>query len=136
MALIGGCACGAVRYEASGKPFHRTLCHCADCRRAAGAPAVAWFSVRADALTWTAGTPAVRRSSAPVQRLFCGRCGTQLAYRNDAWPDEVDVTTCSLDDPDSVLLEDHTSASERLHWMQFADGLPQYPHSRAQGPGD
>lgn len=135
MALSGGCACGAVRYVANGTPFHLTLCHCVDCRRAAGAPAVAWFSVKAADLAWTAGTPAVRRSSPPVQRLFCGRCGTQLAYRSDAYPDEVDVTTCSLDDPNILLLEDHTFTSERLHWMQFEDGLPEYAHSRGKGIG-
>ena len=39
MTLAGGCMCGAVRYEADGAPFHATLCHCVDCRRAGGAPA-------------------------------------------------------------------------------------------------
>jgi hypothetical protein len=132
MHLTGGCACGAVRYEARGTPFHSTLCHCADCRRAAGAPAVAWFSVKADGLVFVQGAPALHRSSPPVERGFCGRCGTQLLYRNDADPDEVDVTTCSLDDPEAVPPHDHTFAARRLHWLQVADGLPVYQRTRAE----
>lgn len=138
MALRGGCSCGAVRYEADGDPFHLTLCHCSDCRRAAGAPAVAWFSVRADALRWTAGTPVSWQSSEGVARSFCGRCGTPLTYRAERYPDEVDVTTCSLDDAEQLPPQDHTFESRRLHWLQLADGLPRYPRARsdgAAGPG-
>jgi hypothetical protein len=133
MALEGGCSCGAVRYQADGIPFHQTLCHCPDCRRAAGAPAVAWFSVRADGLRWTRGTPARHRSSASVERGFCSRCGTQLTYRNDGFPDEIDVTTCSLDDPEAAPPHDHTFAARRLHWLQPGDSLPRYPRTRAEG---
>lgn len=128
--LHGGCACGAVRYEVSGTPFHRTLCHCVDCRRAAGAPAIAWFSVRTSELAWVAGTPALRRSSPPAQRGFCGRCGTQLLFRSDALPDEVDVTTCSLDDPEAAAPEDHTFAGQALRWLHLDDGLPAYQRTR------
>jgi hypothetical protein len=133
MDLHGGCACGAVRYEAAGEPFHATLCHCRDCRRAAGAPAVAWFSVRTNELRWTRGQPRWRRSSPPVERAFCTDCGSQLAYRNERFPEEVDVTTCSLDDPDALPPLDHTVTSERLRWLHLADGLPEYPHTRANG---
>jgi hypothetical protein len=133
MRLSGGCACGAVRYETDAAPFHRTLCHCVDCRRAAGAPAVAWFSVPAAELRFVRGAPAVHRSSPPVERGFCGACGTPLTYRNDAYPEEVDVITCSLDDPEAAAPQDHTFASQRLPWMRTDDGLPVYPRSRGEG---
>lgn len=136
MTLTGGCACGAVRYETDAAPFHRTLCHCVDCRRAAGAPAVAWFSVPADALRWVRGTPALHRSSPQVERSFCAACGTPLGYRNDAWPAEIDVTTCSLDDPEAAAPRDHTFAFQRVSWMRVDDGMPVYPRSRGEGmPG-
>lgn len=128
--LQGGCACGAVRYEVKGRPYHRTLCHCVDCRRAAGAPAVAWFSVHADELVFVAGTPALHRSSPPVERGFCGHCGTQLLYRSDDFPGEVDVTACSLDDPEAAAPEDHTFVSQRLHWLRTGDELPEYQRAR------
>lgn len=131
MGLGGGCSCGAVRYVAEGEPLHRTLCHCTDCRRAVGAPAVAWFSVHADALHWQRGHPRWRRSSLLVDRAFCPDCGTQLAYRNAGYPEEVDVTTCSLDDPDAAAPLDHTHAAARVRWLHLADDWPVYPGSRA-----
>ena len=133
MTLTGGCACGAVRYEARGTPFHRTLCHCADCRRTAAAPVVAWFSVRTEDLVFVQGTATLHRSSPPVERGFCGRCGTPLTYRNDAYPEEVDVTTCSLDDPDAAAPQDHTFAARRLHWLKIDDGLRTYATTRGAG---
>ena len=36
----GGCMCGAVRYQVSGKPFWVGHCHCKSCRRHSGAPVV------------------------------------------------------------------------------------------------
>lgn len=133
MVHAGGCACGALRYEVRGTPFHETLCHCIDCRKAAGAPAVAWFSVRAEELVFVTGTPAVHRSSPPVERAFCVRCGTQLSYRHDRYPDEVDVTTCSLDEPAALPPRDHTFTSQRLPWLSVSDGLPRYPRRRSEG---
>jgi hypothetical protein len=133
MALEGGCMCGAVRYAADGAPFHSTLCHCVDCRRASGAPALAWFSVRRDALRWTAGAPARHASSPGVERQFCGRCGTQLTWHSASVPDEIDVTTCSLDDPEAVAPADHTFYAQRVRWLHLADGLPHYPRLRSQG---
>lgn len=126
--LAGGCLCGAVRYEAAAAPFHETVCHCADCRRAVGAAAVAWFTVPSHAFRWVAGTPAAYRSSPGVLRWFCGTCGTSLTY--EGAPGEVDVTTCSLDDPAAVPPRDHTEVAARLPWDVLCDGLPAYLHRR------
>jgi hypothetical protein len=131
--LTGGCSCGAVRYETDAAPFHRTLCHCVDCRRIAGAPAVAWFTVEAPDLRFVKGTPVTHRSSAKVERSFCGACGTPLTYRNDGYRHEVDVITCTLDDPAAASPQDHTFASQRLPWMRVDDGLPIYSRSRGEG---
>ncbi|WP_407521402.1 GFA family protein [Methylobacterium oryzisoli] len=128
--LRGGCHCGAVRYEADAAPFHATICHCADCRRIVGAASVAWFSVPRAALRWTAGAPKPVRSSARATRTFCGTCGTSLTYESDAAPDEIDVTTASLDEPERVPPRDHTFLAERLAWDVVADGLPTFARTR------
>lgn len=57
IALKGGCFCGAIRYAASGTPFHETNCHCAICRRTTGAPFVTWFSVPRTGFRFVRGTP-------------------------------------------------------------------------------
>src|SRR5689334_21026063 len=124
--LSGGCLCGDVRYEADGVPFHQTNCHCSMCRRASGAPMVAWFSVARTELRWVKGVRTRYRSSADAVRSFCARCGTQLTFESDKCPDEVDLTTCSLDDPELVPPHDHTRTSSQLNWVKLDDGLPRH----------
>ncbi|HXD39059.1 MAG TPA: GFA family protein [Ramlibacter sp.] len=131
--LTGGCLCGAVRYEARGAPFHRTVCHCSICRRSTGAPMVAWFSVKLADFTITAGLPRHYRSSNQAVRSCCPACGTQLTFKYDGLQ-EIDVTVGSLDDPAAVPPEDHTYVSSQLPWVRLADGLPRHLQAR-QGPG-
>jgi hypothetical protein len=129
--LKGGCFCGWIRYEAAGTPFHETNCHCSICRRTTGAPFVAWFSVPRSRFRLVCGEPARFRSTAKGTRRFCPRCGSQLTFEHDEFPDEVDVTTCSLDQPDSLPPKDHTHTSSKLGWIRLADELPEYPQSRS-----
>jgi hypothetical protein len=128
--LEGGCLCGHVRYEAGGAPFHSTVCHCSMCRRAAGAPMVAWFTVPRAEFRLVLGAPARFASSDRATRTFCPRCGTPLTFEADEYPDEIDVTTASLDDPEAMPPRDHTHTETRLRWVRLADGLPTYPDRR------
>jgi hypothetical protein len=122
----GGCLCGKVRYRAAGPPRGITICHCVTCRRASGAPLVAWSGFAADRLTFTRGEPAIYRSSPGVERGFCGQCGTQLTYRRQDAADTIDVTIASLDDPEAIAPEDHTWVQNRLSWIVLGDRLPTY----------
>ena len=131
----GGCLCGAIRYRATGAARFATLCHCSSCRRASGAPAVAWVTFDEAAFAFTRGEPARFRSSPPVVRSFCGRCGTPLTYRHDAFPHAVDVTTASLDQPERCAPVDHSWVSDRLPWWRPEPRWPEFPSSRAEGGG-
>ena len=130
--LQGGCFCGGIRYEAEGTPFHLTNCHCSICRRTTGAPFVAWFSVPRSEFRFVLGTPTRFRSSAKGVRSFCPCCGTQLTFEHDDAVDEIDVTTCSLDDPARLAPEDHTRTSAKLRWVVLADGLPEHREARSE----
>jgi hypothetical protein len=44
--------------------------------------------------------------------------------------DEVDVTVCSFDHPESVSPSDHTWVEDRLPWIRLADDLPTYGQKR------
>jgi hypothetical protein len=125
--LAGGCLCGAIRYQISAAPRSADYCHCSMCRRAAGAPVVARLTVANEAFAWTTGEPAVYRSSATAERLFCPKCGTQLALRDE--PDYLDVTLASLDNPEAVRPSYHIWTSSRISWFEIADDLPSYPQS-------
>ena len=128
--LHGGCYCGRIRYEAAATPFHETNCHCSICRRTTGAAFVTWFSVPRSQFRLVRGEPIRFRSTAKATRSFCPQCGTQLTFEHDEFLDEIDVTTCSLDEPEKVSPKDHTYTSSKVSWLKLTDPLPQYPESR------
>ncbi len=129
--LTGGCLCGAIRYQAGGQVTHRTACHCSLCRHACGAPLVSWFTVPRAQFVWLQGSPGRFQSSVKACRSFCTACGTQLTFDDSDWL--LDVTMCSLDDPNAMAPEDHIHVGSKLDWIKLADGLPQYRASRGEG---
>lgn len=126
----GGCFCGAIRYQVDGKPMNSMVCHCRTCRRVAAAPVVAWVTFPAAQFRVLRGKPAEFHSTPPVRRTYCAACGTPLTYEHDDSRDSVDVTTCSLDDPDQFPPTHHSWLSHDLRWLRFGDGLPTFQQSR------
>jgi hypothetical protein len=88
------------------------------------------FTVSERDFSVTAGAPTRFSSSEHGTRSFCTRCGTQLTFQSSRAPGQLDVTTCSLDDPERVPPRDHTRTSSQLSWIELADGLPWFPEAR------
>jgi hypothetical protein len=128
--ISGGCLCGAIRYEARGEPYHVTHCHCADCRRSAGAAFVTWCSFPREDFRFINGEP---REIAFAGRLrgFCPACGTTLTFRSSPETDEIDVTVSSFDHPEVVSPSDHIWIEDRLPWIALADGLATHARGRS-----
>jgi len=124
----GGCLCGAIRYRAAGASTALTLCHCRSCRRAAGAPSVAWAVFRSADFSFVSGEPKRFHSSPGVVRTFCGDCGTPLTYQCESRPDSIDVTTATLDQPDAFAPTCEIWTEQKLAW-QVVNTLPLYPRS-------
>jgi hypothetical protein len=123
----GGCHCGAVRYEIAVGSDRTALCHCADCRRNAGAPMVSWTAVSSADFRVTQGEAVTFNSSGASMRNFCGKCGTGLWFTNEQMlPGIVDVQTATLDDPDAFPPQAHIQVAERIGWMKDAHGLPEF----------
>jgi hypothetical protein len=125
----GGCLCGAIRFRAAGPARNPCFCHCQSCRRASGAPVVAWATFPAAGFRLTRGALREHRSSEPVTRGFCAACGTALTYRHHARPQEIDVTLATLDDPGALVPESHIWVAEKISWVISGDALPQYQQS-------
>jgi hypothetical protein len=130
--LRGCCLCGQYRYEIAGPISCETVCHCASCRRAAGAPAVAWLTVPRSRFRTLSGSLTRYRSSPQVLRGFCAACGTSVSYEHDLRADELDLTIASLDDPEACPPRDHTWCEDGLSLLKLADGLPSYAETRDQ----
>lgn len=130
--LTGGCHCGAVRYRMPAEVAHHALCHCTDCRRCSGAPAVAWALVATDQLEIT-GDTVTYASSDHGRRHFCGACGAGLFYTSSVvFPGMTDVQSATLDDPDALALQMQIQTADRIGWMATAHDLPAF--DRYPGP--
>jgi hypothetical protein len=128
----GGCQCGSIRYEVSGEPQHASLCHCIDCRKSAGAPAVAWAAYLEEDFRIIKGQAVTFSSSGLSMRSFCGTCGTGLYFVNaEVLPGIVDIQTATLDDPNAIVMECQIQTAERIEWMADLQGLPEF----ARWPG-
>ena len=128
----GGCLCGAVRYAARGPALLTEYCHCGMCRKAAGAPVVAWADFPAAQVTWTRGAPRWRRSSPGAERGFCAECGSALAFRRIGNTVKVTLTLGSLDEPARLPPAQHIFTDDRVPWLEIADDLPRYGQARPE----
>lgn len=124
----GGCMCGEVRFGAEGDTLFRGYCHCADCRRASGAPVMVFVAYRAKDVEWS-GKPEVYRSSPDVSRSFCEECGTSLTYEDEKLPGEVYISIGAFDEPERFAPQVHGYASRRLSWLDIRDDLPRHESS-------
>ena len=119
MSITGGCYCGAIRFRVESPLLSQANCHCANCRRAVGAQAVAWITVESSAFAFEKGTPQRYRTETGAWRTFCDKCGTSLTYANDSRPNEIDITTGSLDRPEDFPPNRDVFPEEKLSWVEL-----------------
>jgi hypothetical protein len=123
--LHARCSCGAVRLIAAGEPFQVSWCHCRDCRRQTGAPAVVWVGFYTDQVR-TEGAPRRRKSSEHVTRAFCGECGTPLTYEDERLPGEIYIHAGLFDEADRLVPDRHAYVTSKLFWVHLEDGLARF----------
>ncbi|MCD2517159.1 GFA family protein [Massilia sp. G4R7] len=110
--LTGGCLCGDVRLETSGRPYRVGLCHCLDCRKHHGALFYAAAIFPESAVTITGETRDYQG------RHFCPRCGSSVFGRSE---DEIEVHLGILDAPDQLMPTYENWIVRRESW------LPEFP---------
>jgi hypothetical protein len=124
--IEGGCLCGKIRYAVASPALQTTICHCLDCRKASGAPFVAWTFFRSNAqLSWTCGFPRTL-IHADRERTFCGDCGTPLKFYDPNIPDWFEMNTCTLDDPSPHQPADECWLTDRIPWTARLADLPKF----------
>lgn len=127
----GGCCCKAVRFRVTGDPLHSVICHCVSCRRASGAPSVAWLTFDRSQVEFLAGETRSFHSSPGVLRRFCPNCGSQISYETAASPACIDLTTATLDDPTAFPPAREVWVQEKLWWEAVNHSLDHYPADSA-----
>lgn len=130
MTQTGHCLCGAVRYEISGAPAMTGICHCRNCQRQAGSAFSTLAAVARTEFSLTAGEP--KRyldedtdSGNPVERFFCGNCGSPIYSAIGAQPDMLFLKTGTLDDTSAFTPQFHAWCVSKQDWVTLEDGIPQ-----------
>ncbi len=115
---VGRCLCGAVRFEAWGKPGLVELCHCLDCRKASGGSA-------AHLGTWPAGQVRLHGSlSNAWGRSFCPGCGSHVAHLS---AHTVTILLGTLDEPaEDLVPEREIWTLRRQPWVAPVPGAMQF----------
>ena len=120
----GGCLCGEVRFEATGKPYRVGLCHCLDCRKHHGALFHASAIFPADAVAIAGETRDYRG------RSFCPRCGSSVFGRSG---DEIEVSLGALDAPGALAPTYELWTVRREAWLPPFPLRRSYPGNRDPG---
>jgi len=118
MIRVGGCLCGAVRYEAQGEPRLIGLCHCADCRKATGGHALHYGD-------WPVGAVSVTGTlSTHAGRSFCPDCGSRIVHFS---AEHTEILLGTLDDPPTDLVpQQEIWTIRREPWVQPVLGARQF----------
>jgi hypothetical protein len=100
--LKGSCLCGAITYGCDADPVWTGLCHCLNCQKQSGAAFSINVAVPKASLKISGSALQVFNdagdSGLPVQRLFCGNCGSSIASCPAAFPDLALIKAGTLED--------------------------------------
>jgi hypothetical protein len=99
----GGCACGAIRYEARAQPIFENHCQCHDCQKRSGTGHSSYLTFPSRADVKITGETAKWRVAADngneKTHAFCPTCGSPVYLTFAATPDLIAVHAASLDEP-------------------------------------
>jgi hypothetical protein len=127
---LGGCACGALRFQATGEPRHVGLCHCLTCRHRHGAPFNAFATYASGQVRWQ-GALSRWRSAERATRAGCAACGSPIFWADDAG-EIIELHLGSFDDVGTLAPHYEIWTSRREPWLPALD-VPQYERDR---PGE
>ncbi|MCP5082795.1 MAG: GFA family protein [Alphaproteobacteria bacterium] len=128
----GRCLCGQVAYEFEGKINWCGHCHCESCRRNTSSAVATFFAVPRSAYRFTGREPQAYVSSKGVRRLFCGNCGSPIAYEADAYKHEIHFYIGTLENPAELMPQFHVFYEEKLPWFEVDDDLPRHGGTTAE----
>ncbi len=127
--LLGGCFCGAVKYEIVDQPISAGNCHCRTCQRSVGTPYMPVLFVPYHALKITGTVKEYKTQSATgntMHRAFCPQCGTALFGKNSGSDKIRPVNASTLDDPSIYQPQMDFWVSDAQPWDIMDPNLPKF----------
>lgn len=117
--ITGGCACGAVKYVATGAIEFSFNCHCRKCQRATGTGHAPAFAMAVNDIQFSQPVKEFKQSSdagAATYSGFCGDCGSPICSRTERFPERVYILAASLDEPSQFKPEMEIFAEAAQPW--------------------
>jgi hypothetical protein len=129
---VGGCLCGAVRYEVRGPLREVVNCHCGQCRRFHG-----HFGAYTNAATSDISITGYRhlkwyRSSSFARRGFCKECGSSLFWERMK-SGSISIAAGTLDIPTRLKTIRHIFVDHMGDYYKISDRLQKLPGTMASG---
>jgi hypothetical protein len=121
--IVGGCLCGAIRYEADQPPIYSGYCHCRICQKSLGNLFAAAVFFKRDDFRFISKEVAWYESSDHASRGFCAECGTPIIYQRDDREYTV-IWIGTLDDPAEFEPQTHWWTESRISWVDIHANLP------------
>ena len=129
LAIMGGCLCGAVRYEIEADaPLGARYCWCRVCQYlGAGTGAVSALFRTQDVAVSGPLTDYVCQadSGSTMHRRFCARCGTDVFSEAEERPTVIFVRAGTLDDPNQATPTATIWTKSAPKWACFDPSLPE-----------
>ncbi len=128
---VGGCQCGAIRYECFGEPKALYACHCRECRKQSASAFGLSLQMPRMGFRLTRGVPKYWTRTADsgntVKCAFCGTCGSRLWHERDAESDSITIKAGSLDKPVDLSNAIHIWTTRKLEGVLIPYDAQQFP---------
>lgn len=136
---LGGCACGAVRYQVQGSPAVGTVCHCHFCQKRLASAFAILASFKEDAIEILQGelSEVEHRSdegSRWLRMRFCAKCGTTVSHTAEFRPGMRTVAAGTFDDPNWFSIDRHIWVQSKLPWVVIPEGVATYAQGYVAPP--
>ena len=122
----GGCCCGSIRYQVTGKPVIVAHCHCQDCQRISGAGHTtgAMFKIDNVEIYGEPGQFILEANNGnQVTRGFCRHCGSPIFGRNSGSVGHITLSLGTFDDSSDFDPEVVIFTRNKKHWDMIDEDL-------------
>lgn len=127
---IGGCQCGAVRYEISCDPTVIYACYCTECQRQSGSAFAMTAVFPQEHFRLTEAQPkSFSRTAVSGRALtcwFCGDCGTRIFHTPGSISGNCNLKPGTLDDTSWLRPTLHVWTRSAQPWVSIPDNAANF----------
>jgi hypothetical protein len=130
--LLGGCGCGAVRFEVTERLESANYCHCTRCQRRSGTAASANARPRPGSFRVIEGEDRLRawKPQGGFEKWFCAQCGSALFSSDPSDSQRVAIRLGAFDGDPGIRPSVRQFVAYAAPWEAIPDdGLERYDES-------